>query len=154
MGISLDTFRNLAIIAGTIFAGLTLWKALIEYSRQGVQKRAEFFFSLNRRLSENNEFVRILQLLEFDNPEVEAVSFGVKRELLGLFEEVAVLLNSGLINEDVALHFFGYYALDCWDNELFCRDLERDGPEWIVLRKFVGRMRSAKLKVDRSSFRF
>ncbi len=40
------------------------------------------------------DFVEILQLVEFDRPEIQTVSFGVKRELLGIFEEAAVLMNS------------------------------------------------------------
>jgi len=150
----MDEVRNIAVIAGTIVAVLTLVKASIEYSRQGLQKRMEHFFSLEKRLTENREFLQILEMLEFDKPEIELVPFLIKRELLGLFEEVAVTLESHLIREEVALYFFGYYAIDCWQNNEFWHDINRDGSEWIVLKEFVNRMQQVEKRAMSGKCRY
>jgi hypothetical protein len=38
---------------------------------------------------------------------------------LGFFEEVALMMNSGLIRKEVAHYMFGYYAIHCWDSKNF-----------------------------------
>jgi tRNA A37 N6-isopentenylltransferase MiaA len=74
------------------------------------------------------------------------VEFGTKRDFVGLFEEVAIMLNSGLIREYVALHMFGYYAIDCWDSKKFWEGMEQHSPYCLVFKDFVQRMKAASKK--------
>src|SRR2546423_15449630 len=97
---------------GTAVALMTLIKALLEYVQQGRQKRADQFFELKRRLKDNAGFKRIAgQMRQAD---FAKVTFEDKRDFLGLVEEVALVVNSGLIKLEVAHYMFGYYAIRCW----------------------------------------
>ena len=75
---------------------------------------------------------------------VSSIPFENKRTFIGLFEEVALLVNSGFIPEEVAHYMFGYYALMCdasagfWTGE---SSPDRDNPYWIVFFDFIERMR-------------
>lgn len=119
-------------------------------------KAREFFFSISKRIESNRTYVQILQMLEADDPKVAEVPLGDRRELLGLFEEVAILLNSGLVRESVAHYFFGYFAIDCGESGPMWTGLDRESPHWIVLRDFVSRMKDygARASYDRSRYRF
>jgi len=74
--------------------------------------------------------------------------------MMGLLEEAAVLFNSGLIKDSVALHFFGYYAIDCWNSKHIWKGLDRD-VHWKLLGDFVVQMqKTAQKPFDRNDFRF
>lgn len=153
---TLSDFKDLAAIVSVLVAAAVSVKALTEYVRQSAQKRADFFFSISKRIESNRTYVQILQMLEADDPKVAEVPLGDRRELLGLFEEVAILLNSGLVRESVAHYFFGYFAIDCWESGPMWTGLDRESPHWIVLRDFVSRMKDygARASYDRSRYRF
>jgi hypothetical protein len=61
-----------------------------------------------------------------------------------LFEEVTLLMNSGLIRKPVAHYMFGYYAIRCWESENFWSDVNRDSPYWAALRTFVDEMKNVE----------
>lgn len=110
----LGFIKDIAIILGGIVALFTFINAILEYSRQGAQKRAEQFVMLRRRLKENPAFGNITALLYDDNPELRNIEPQDKRDYLGLLEEVALLMNSRLIRPDVAHYMFGYYVTRCF----------------------------------------
>jgi len=148
--------KNTATIIGVLIATAAFVKAVIEYIHQGVQKRADQFLSIQKRLVENQTFITILELLEFDDPKVSEIPFKDRRELIGLFEEVAIMLNSGLMREAVAYYMFGYFAIDCWDNEAFWKGFNKENTHWFVFRDFVERMKryGKSHTFRRSEFRF
>lgn len=127
---------------GALIALAGLVKAVFEYVRQGRQKRAEQFFELRRRLKDSGEFRRIAGLI--DDPggaeELRRVPFVEKRDYLGLFEEVAIVVNSGLIKPEVAQYMFGYYAVGCWQSEAFWEGVNRESPYWSVFADFAQKM--------------
>jgi hypothetical protein len=110
---ALSDIKDVATIVGAVIALLALIKGLVEYIKQGAQKRAEHFLTMRKRLKENDVFKHICELLEMDDPELINVPFKDKRDFLGLFEEVAIGMNSGLIRLAVAHYMFGYYAIRC-----------------------------------------
>ncbi len=71
-----------------------------------------------------------------------------KRDLLGVFEEVALLVNSKLMRPDVAYYMFGYYAIRCWDTDAFWGNWPdgRDEVYWKLLKSFVERMKEIEQK--------
>jgi hypothetical protein len=138
-----------AVIAGlsAAIALVTLIRALLEYGQQGRQKRADQFFALRRRLKEAPEFRRIAGLIDRGAPaadELANTSFEEKRDYLGLFEEVALVLNSRLITPEVAHYMFGYYALRCWESDGFWTGVNRESHYWSLFADFVGRMRNVE----------
>ncbi len=148
--------KNLATVIGTFIALATLVKGVLEYSRQGAQKRADSFIALRKKLKENEMFKQICALIETDDPELGEISFADKRDLLGFFEEVALMMNSGLINKRVAHYMFGYYALRCWESEHFWVSINKESIYWAVFKDFVKQMQIVEkgLEFKRRSFRF
>lgn len=140
--------RELTTIIGVSVGVITCVKAILEYSNQGAQKRAEHFFNLRRKLKENEIYIHICDLLEHDHDDLKTLAFGTKRDFTGIFEEVAIMLNSGQIRERVALHMFGYYAIDCWESDKFWQGMDRESPYLVVFKDFAHRMK--KISKDQS----
>jgi hypothetical protein len=151
-----DASEVAAIIGGAI-ALLTLVKSVFEYAKQGAQKRADQFVQMRLRFKNDQSFKKICDLLEDDRQELSSISFADKRDFLGFFEEIALMLNSGLINETVSHYMFGYYAVLCWESERFWNNVSRESPYWSLFRNFVHRMKKREKGFDRfdpKKFRF
>ena len=134
---TLEQLKDSATIAGVVVAVVTFIKVVIEYRAQGTQKRVERFLEMRKRFKENAQFKEILSLIEHDDPKLADVPFKEKRDLLGFFEEVAIMLNSGLIRKEIVHYMFGYYAILCWQSDLFWKDVNRDSPYWALFKSFV-----------------
>ena len=77
------------------------------------------------------------------------------RSFLRYFEEIALMVNSGLLRKDVAHYMFGYYAIRCWESDYFWTHLNRQGPYWALFREFAGEMARMEKKpfyVNRFAF--
>ena len=146
---SLRDAASIAAVIGVLLALLGFLKGLVEYSRQGAQKRAEDFVELGSRLYRDPDFRHMCDLLEDDSPYLRDVSYQDKREFLGFFEELALMANSKLIKRRVAHYMFGYYALRCWQSQNFWIDIERQSIYWALFKDFAQQMED----VDRS-FRY
>lgn len=81
----LEQYAQLATAIGGAIALLTLAVGVVEYARQGAQKRADYFHTMRRLFKSNDNLLRLCELLESDDPELEELSFKDKRELLGFF---------------------------------------------------------------------
>jgi hypothetical protein len=136
-GFSLADYKDIATIAGVIIACATLIKGLFEYSYQGKQKRAEHFFNLRKKLKENAIFKKICFLIDTDSKELNEISFEDKRDFLGLFEEIAIMKNSGLVKKEISYYMFGYYAVRCWDSKNFWSSVNKESTYWKVFKDFV-----------------
>jgi hypothetical protein len=144
---------TLAIAGGGTATGLvTLARGLAEYRLQGRQKRADRFFALRESLKNDRGFSELAELLdEGASPDrklaaeadrkLEAIPFRIKRNYLGLFEEVALALNSGLIRPEVAHYMFGYYAILCEESDSFWNNVGRASAYWSLFRVFYARMK-------------
>jgi hypothetical protein len=131
-------------ILGGLAAVLALVAAMLEYNKQGTQKRAELFFSLRERLKSDCRFREILELAEEDDERLKEISFADKRDLLGLFEEVEILRRSKLIREDVARYMFGYYAVRLYQSKNFWWSINKESPYWLLYIDFVRRAQGAE----------
>ncbi len=140
--LDLTQWVQVGSVVGALIATATLVKGLCEYQKQTALRRAEHFFKLRERLKENESFKEICNLLDHDDPKIAETPFEDKRDFLGLFEEVALALNSGLIRAPVAQYMFGYYAIRCWDDDNFWKDVDRDSLYWRLFRHFVEKMKS------------
>ena len=136
----MESAKDIAVIAGAAIALMTLVKGVVEYGRQGAQKRAEHFIEMRKRLKENDSFKEMCALLENDDAKLLEMPFREKRDLLGFFEEVALMMNSRLIRPAVAHYMFGYYAIRCWHSQNFWSDVNRHSYYWTLFADFVKRM--------------
>jgi hypothetical protein len=133
--------RDIIAVLRGIVGLVALFKGIVEYKQQGTQKRSEYFIEMRKRLKENQSFKTIAELLETDSIELTDIPFKEKRDYLGLFEEVAMMMNSNLIRKEVAHYMFGYYAIRCWESKHFWKDVNRESIYWKLFRNFVIEMK-------------
>lgn len=120
----------------------TFFTGAVEYWKRGRQERAEHFVQMRRRFLESPEHREILDLLQAHDPSIADYSVQAKRNFVGFLEEVALMVNSGLIRQDVAHYMFGYYLRLVDENEPFWIGMDRDSEYWTLFRRFASRMRS------------
>ncbi len=142
------------IIAGVavIVALGTLGQACAEYLRVGRQSRAEMFFELRRRLKED-PLGRIAELVDLAGQDdaigakargsLAKLSLREKRDYVGLFEEVGLMLEWGLVDREVAHYMFGYYAILCAESTAFWSgNINRWSEYWYRFEDFYREMKA------------
>jgi len=117
-------------------------------------------------LKDSHEFARVAALIDSahitDAAGIDArrdlreISFQVKRDYLGLFEEIAIAMNSGLIKPQVAHYMFGYYALLCRESDDFWSGVNRLSDYWSLFNDFCDQMEVERERFvfKRADFRF
>jgi hypothetical protein len=144
---SLQAILTLAIAAvGAGVALATGIKAYAEYLQHGIQRRAEMFFELRRRLQEPH-FAEISELVDRalygDSDAAKQLAempLREKREYVGLFEEVALAVEWRFVVPAVANYMFGYYARNCRDCPAFWYGLNPGTSYWAIFYEFCRRM--------------
>ena len=131
----------MALIVGTAVAVLTFLKAVIEYTKQNAQKRAEHYTHLREEFKRNGRFGDLFEKLEDDSQDLATLSFEKKQDLIGFYEDIALAVNSGLLRGEVAHYMFAYYALRCWESNNFWQGINRDSHYWTLFRYFVQEMK-------------
>lgn len=106
---------------GSVFALITLIKALIEFQFQGKQKSVEFYMKIDAIFDDVN-IKKLISLIEKENEEVEntpptPVEQADRIYYVGLFEQIVLMVNAKAIKKDVALYMFGAFAIDCYLNK-------------------------------------
>ena len=143
----MDFWRDLAIIIGVLVSIHSLIKSVSEYSKQGTQKRADYFFNLQKRFGENKVFGEICSELDNEYPMFDNISLRDKMLFLGFHEEVAASMNSKLIKKEIVHYMFGYYALRCWESKEFWIDIDKDSFYWILFNEFAEQMEIVENKM-------
>lgn len=148
---------NLVTAIGTLLAAaVALGTAIFgvyEYRRQGKQKRAEHFLHLRERFKKDVRFKEIILLLEKDDPKIREIPKEHKRDYLGFFEEIALMVNSRLIQPTVAQYMFGFYAIICRDSEHFWLDFEAKHEYWRVFHSFCDKMKAQEEAFSYDTFK-
>jgi hypothetical protein len=147
-------------LISTIVAAVALWKGFREYQKQGSQKRTDLFLEMRRRYHEFDDICANLES-KFDpgsNEYIRKLSFARKRAFIGFYEELALMTQSGLINWQVAHYMFGYYAIKCFDSEIFW-DREQNGLNsgdhyWRLFGAFVKRAKIEEKWFKEHRFRY
>jgi hypothetical protein len=135
-----DLIQNLGIAATAV--GLVM--GYFEYLRQGRQRRAEKYFELVREFS---KFDEILDLLRTDSPALKKLKPHQRERFLGFYEDLALLINSNLIQEHLAFYTFGYWLDRAWASKNFWQDPKnKEDSYWFLLRQMHFRMRAKEGK--------
>ncbi|MEP6756682.1 MAG: hypothetical protein ABJA67_14345 [Chthonomonadales bacterium] len=152
----LDITKDFAIILAGFIALITFLHGVVEYSRQGAQLRTQQFVNMRRRFMEEASFREMCTLLITDDPKLRDLPLQEKRNFGGFMEEMALLVNSGVLKKEVVHYMFGYYALLCWNSENFWHGIDRNSIYWSLFRDFAEQMKGceANYKFDRKSLRF
>lgn len=132
-----------ALITATavlIVGAISIW----EYRRQVRLRRAIDFLDMRDRYE---QFEDICTMLEENSEDLATLRFEKKRRFLGFYEELAFLVNSGLMKREVAYYMFGYYAIMCCEKkDTFWIDMNYDSPYWAVFKDFAKKMQDIHLK--------
>ncbi|MGN6201708.1 MAG: MoaD/ThiS family protein [Solirubrobacterales bacterium] len=146
--------------AGAAVALGSLVQASFEYVKRGRLERMQVFFDLRRRLKEP-ELGRIAELIDEARTSSDEersktaerrladISLRKKRDYLGLFEEVGLAMEEGLIEAEVAHYMFGYYALHCAGCDAFWIDVGRWNPYWDRFYEFCEKMEAEREAFER-----
>lgn len=153
---NLTDLKDFAIVVGGLVTIFAFVNGLLEYRRQGAQKRVEHFTLLRRRLKENPAFKEICALMLANDPRLAGVDAQDKRDFIGLLEEVALQVNSGLIRPELAHYMFGYYTIKCLENKDFWANLSLDETYWKLFHDFAREMKAKELShtYNRAKLRF
>ncbi len=148
--------KDFAIIVGGLVTIFAFVNGLLEYRRQGAQKRVEHFTMLRRRLKENPAFKEICDLLFSEDPRLAELNAQDKRDFVGLLEEVALQVNSGLIRPELAHYMFGYYTVKCAESKYFWLNITRDEIYWDLFHDFASEMKQMEhgFEFNRKKIRF
>lgn len=140
----LAVVKDWAIIIAGVVALVSLVSAVAEARLRNLQQRAENFILMRRRFLDSPEYQRILNLLPEDDPRLAEFTIQERRNFAAYFEEVALLVNSGLLTPGVASYMYGPYVLMCFRSEHFWTGLDKMDHQWLLLRDFVRKMEHAE----------
>jgi len=155
LAVDLTTIKDLSIVVAGVVALIGLLSGSVEYFRRGRQERAQHFLDLRRRFLEDESFRRILNMLATDDEGLQTLPIQERRNFVGFFEEVALMVDSKLIRLEVAHYMYGYYVLLVADSKNFWAGLDPESEYWSVFRGFAGRLRSrAKGTGEKKSLTF
>jgi hypothetical protein len=132
--------KDLSIMLGGVVALTSLLSGVGEFMRQGRQRRSENLVHMRRRFLETPKFAHILELLQTDSEELAGLPIQERRNFAAFFEEVALMVNSGMIRRDVAHYMFGYYTLLVSQSQTFWKGLHRDSAYWQLFNAFAEQM--------------
>lgn len=141
---TLTVVKDLSIIIAGAVTLITFMMGVIQYARQGHDARATQFVQMRRRFLEDPAFRELLNLLATDDPRLTQMPIQDRRNFVGFFEEVALMVNSRIIKPAVAHYMFGYYVLLVDRSEHFWEGLDRNSVYWEVFRQFAQQMKSVK----------
>lgn len=145
---------ELTLVVAGVVAGvtvLTFVQAVIEYRRQGRERRAQHFFDIGKRMEERDCYERICRMLEDEfagepnaTGELEAVAPWDKATFLAAFEELALTMKSGLVSPEVTHYMYGFYAILCLRSKGFWVG-PKGGPPlsddyWVLFKAFAEEM--------------
>lgn len=143
-GDQLSVIKDFAIILAGVIALTTFLSGVLEYGRQGRSRRAEHFVEMRRRFLEDDSFRQTLNLLARDDARLRELSIQDRRNFIGFFEEVALMVNSRIIRREVAHYMFGYYVGLAARSENLWEGLDKESEYWTVFREFAATLREVK----------
>jgi hypothetical protein len=161
-----DVVQNAAgitAIVGIIALIVTVIRAALDYSKQNLLARFEKYEELSKDWSDDKEIQEIIVLLD-DDPQGKLATIhpSKKEAFVGYYEEIALMLESGLLKKRIAYYMFGYHTIRCYENKNFWTDdMEFESPYWSLFRRFAeqmkridGDVRAGREKIEEWQFRF
>lgn len=144
-----DTLTLVVSSCAVVLALGTLLKGFIEFRKSTITKRLELFLSMRSRLREDRTFIEICELLETDDLKLREIPLVQKDRFTGFFEELAIMRNSGLMTDELALYMFGYYAIRCSNSVNYWYGLNKKQALWSLFFDFA-----ADMERQRMSYRY
>ena len=145
----LDGFLTYAPALSAIAAALAFIKGVIEYRKQNSLKRFEEFMEM-RAIFRSPEIYNISLLIEKDDTELKKLPLKDRYAYLGFYEQVAIMLNSGILRRDIAHYMFGYFAVRCLESKNFWSGINRSSGYWSLFVWFASEMKKIEEKFPKN----
>lgn len=142
----MELAKSLFTFLSTIIGLLAFIKGVMEFVHLNSIRRYEKFHQMSTRFDENEDIQKVCALLHDANNELETVSIQQKEVFICFIEEVYFMMNSGLMNRDLALYSFGYYGKLAIDSEAFWQGLNKNEVFYIHFLDFCHLARSYRPK--------
>jgi hypothetical protein len=75
------------------------------------------------------------------------ISLRDKRDYPGLFEEVSLMVEWGLMEREVAHYMFGYHAIMCWESTAFWEGVGKWNAYWARFHDFYWSMKAEQQRL-------
>ncbi|MBX3095809.1 MAG: hypothetical protein KF812_03010 [Fimbriimonadaceae bacterium] len=147
----LSTVKDISIVVAGLVAFITFATGVVQYVRQTRIQRIQNFVEMRRRFLEDTTFRNLLNLLATDDPALAGAQVQDRRNLVGFFEEIALMVNSGALSIQVAHYMFGYYVALVDRSENFWVNLDKPGVYWTVFRRFSARLAEREKEAGRDA---
>jgi len=134
--------KDFFTITGVFGSFILVLLAYLQYYKAEKQKRAEHFFKLRDKYNADATFVKIRETIDStgNNDISHEIKPDEKRKFLGFYEEIAIMVNSKLITEELAFYMFGYYAINGYKLPVFKEYIDDEPEYWEVFKRFVEKM--------------
>lgn len=154
-------WQALGVMAAVFFGVFGLYKIYHELKRLNEQRekeqqdketnarlrRTEFFLNQHRRLFDDETLYSVLSRIDGNKAELANEEMrNAKRKFLTFIEEIALLVQSGQINKDVALYMFGYYARVARSSANFAVGINPSREHWSLFYWFTDEAEIFSLK--------
>lgn len=154
-------FQILGVVVGLCVAGIGFYKTWAELKRLRQQrdehqrelhatarlKRTEFLLTQHRRLFDDPVLYQVLTYLDADDAALARPEmWNANRKFLTFIEEMAILVESRLVDPEVAYYMFGYYAIRARDGKNFNANINDIEEYWRLFRRFC---RDAEVFLER-----
>lgn len=153
---SLTFIKDVSIVLAGVVALVTFIFGALQFAMQARQTRAAQLVEMRRRFLEDKNFREILNLVAANSPQLSTVPIQERRNLVGFLEEIALLMNSKMIRNEVAFVMFGHYTIQISQCVAFWEGLDRESVYWTVFRNFSAEMsqlqKQAELHDERLRF--
>ncbi len=137
----LGTIKDISIVVAGLATLAGFMAAVFEYARQNHARRAEYFTALRRRFLETPAFQPILGCLATDDPCLADVPIQDRRNFLGFFEEIQLMVDSGLVKAPIADIMFGRYVVMADRSVHLWTGLDRADRYWAIFRRMAAEQR-------------
>lgn len=144
-------FQILGVVVGLCVAGFGFYKTWAELKRLRQQreenqrelhatarlKRTEFLLTQHRRLFDDPVLYQVMTYLDADDAALARPEmWNSNRKFLTFIEEMAILVESRLVDPEVAYYMFGYYAIRARDGKNFNANINDVEEYWRLFRRF------------------
>lgn len=136
-----EWLKTASLVFALVATGVSFIIAVLNYRQLVKQKKFELYESYRKKLRESEDFREILSLIEKDDIKLRKQSFLKRYQFLGFYEDISIMIKSGLMNPYIAHYMFSYYALSCWKSKNFWCEINRESLYWEEFRKFVFEMK-------------
>jgi len=144
--LQLEIIKTIAISGTALVAIVTMIKGYYDYRLSIKQKRIELFEKLGTKLETDKTLKKIIDYLETENPELRNMSRFDRYKFLRFYEDINLIMNSGLMKPEIAHYMFSYYAIKCYNSEVFWHDINRNAIYWQAFNDFVSKMKEIEMK--------